>query len=180
MMDKTFAMFIETEVPKNEVIISRTDLKGIITYANETFAKISGYEIEELIGKPHNIIRHPDMPKSVFKELWETIQSDKVWRGYVKNLRKDKGFYWVYTEISGIYKDGKKVGYKSMRSWIDKETRIKWQNIYDEMREKEGGSVRTVMYLKADTYKNLEKLSKEQNVSGEKIIENLLNTLLEG
>ncbi len=179
-MDKTFAMFIETEVPQNELIISRTDLNGIITYANETFAKISGYTVEELIGKPHNIIRHPDMPKSVFKNLWETIQADKIWKGYVKNLRKDKGYYWVYTEISGIYKDGKKIGYKSMRSWINKETRIKWQNIYDEMREKEKENVRAVMYLDVDIYQKIENLSKEQNVPGEKIIANLLNTLMEG
>ncbi len=179
-MDKTFAMFIETEVPKNELIISRTDLKGIITYANETFANISGYSVDELIGKPHNIIRHPDMPKTIFKDLWETIKADKIWKGYVKNLRKDKGYYWVYTEISGIYKDGKKIGYKSMRSWIDKETRIKWQNIYDRIREEEGENVRTVMYLNVPTYKKLESIAKKENVSGEKIIENLLNTLLEG
>jgi aerotaxis receptor len=175
-MDKTFAMFIETEVPKNELIISRTDLKGIITYANETFAEISGYTVDELIGKPHNIIRHPDMPKSVFKDLWETIQADKIWKGYVKNLRKDKGYYWVYTEISGIYKDGKKIGYKSMRSWIDKETRIKWQNIYDEMREKEGENVRTVMYLDVETFHRIENLANTKNKTGEQIIKELLNT----
>lgn len=66
---------IETIVPKDELIISRTDLKGIITYANDTFAEISGYSADELIGKPHNIVRHPDMPKSVFKELWEDLQT---------------------------------------------------------------------------------------------------------
>ena len=80
-MDISYDMFIETEIPKDELIISRTDLKGIITYANETFAKISGYEVDELIGKPHNILRHPDMPKSVFKDLWDTIKTGKSWSG---------------------------------------------------------------------------------------------------
>ena len=71
----------ETIVPKGELIVSRTNLKGIITYANETFAQISGYEIDELIGKPHNIVRHPDMPKSIFKELWECSQERvKKWQ----------------------------------------------------------------------------------------------------
>ena len=76
-MDTSFDMFIETEVPENELIISRTSLSGVITYANETFAKISGYEVEELIGKPHNIVTHPDMPKSVFKEVCDTLALGK-------------------------------------------------------------------------------------------------------
>ena len=83
----------ETIVPKNELIVSRTDLSGNITYANETFAMISGYKMEELIGKSHNIVRHPDMPKSVFKELWNDINTKGSWHGVVKNLRKDKSYY---------------------------------------------------------------------------------------
>src|SRR5574344_1826453 len=81
---------IETFVPNDELIVSRTDLEGNITYANETFADISGYSIDELIGKPHNIVRHPDMPKSVFKELWEDLQIKGFWSGFVKNIRKDE------------------------------------------------------------------------------------------
>jgi len=155
-MDITFDMFIETEVPKDELIISRTDLNGIITYANETFARISGYEPDELIGKPHSILRHPDMPKRVFKELWETIKAEKIWRGYVKNLRKDRGYYWVYAEISGVYKDGKLVEYKSMRSWVPKEKRIKMQRLYDTMRLEDGENVRAVEYIDAALYKKLQ------------------------
>ena len=72
---------IETIVPQNELIISRTDLKGIITYANETFAQISGYSVDELIGKPHNLVRHPDMPKRVFTDMWnKTFKQSKVER----------------------------------------------------------------------------------------------------
>ncbi len=157
-MDTSFDMFIETEVPENELIISRTDLKGIITYANEVFAKISGYEPEELIGKPHNIIRHPDMPKSAFKELWDTIKRGETWRGYVKNLRKDKGYYWVYAEVSGVYKDGKLVEYKSIREPISKEKKIQMQKLYDELRAKEENSSRVVLYVDNSKLEELKKI----------------------
>ena len=133
-MDTTFDMFIETEVPEHELIISRTDLQGNITYANETFLMISGYEEDELIGKSHNILRHPDMPKSVFKELWVTLSAGESWQGFVKNRRKDGGYYWVKAEISGVYKNGELVEYKSLRSPIEKETKITMQNSYDAMR----------------------------------------------
>ncbi len=97
------------------IIISETDLKGLITYANRRFCEISGYEKNELKGKNHNIVRHPDMPKSVFKNMWETIQAGKSWVGTVKNLRKDGKYYWVYTFISPILKDDKLVGYTAAR-----------------------------------------------------------------
>ncbi len=174
-MDKTFDMFWETEVPENELIISRTDLKGIITYVNETFAKISGYEPEELIGKPHNIIRHPDMPKSIFRDLWETIKQGKTWRGYIKNLRKDKGYYWVYAEMSGVYKNGELVEFKSMRSPVSKEKKRQMQNLYDKMREEEGGDVRVVMYLPKEVYDKLESLSEKFGISGEEVLSKLLS-----
>jgi aerotaxis receptor len=87
------------------------------------FLFISGYEEDELIGKPHNILRHPDMPKSVFKELWETLKDGENWQGFVKNRRKDGGYYWVKAEISGVYKDDKLVEYKSLRSPIENETK---------------------------------------------------------
>ncbi len=174
-MDITWDMFIETEVPKDELIISRTDLKGIITYANETFAHISGYEPQELIGKPHNILRHPDMPKSIFKELWDTIQAGKIWSGYVKNLRKDRGYYWVYAEVSGVYKDGKLVEYKSMRSWVPKNKRIEMQNLYDQMRLQNGEKIRGVSYLDAAVYRKLLDKARKEGLSVEKLIEKLVN-----
>ena len=174
-MDKTFDMFWETEVPENKLIISRTDLRGIITYANETFAEISGYSPEELVGKPHNIIRHPDMPKSVFKDLWNSLKQGKTWKGYIKNLRKDKGYYWVYAEMSGVYKNGKLVEYKSMRVPVSREKKMEMQNLYDKMREKEGGKVRVVMYLPKNVYDKLEELCKKLDLEGEEVIEKLLN-----
>ncbi len=173
-MNVTYGVFIETEVPKDEIIISRTDLNGIITYANETFAKISGYTPEELVGKPHSILRHPDMPKRVFKELWDTIKMGKIWRGYIKNLRKDRGFYWVYAEISGVYKDGKLVEYKSMRSFIPKEKRIEMQKIYDEMRLEDRENVRVISYIPYELYYKIVKNAKEENIDPQVWLENLI------
>ncbi|OQR40791.1 hypothetical protein AS859_09565 [Aliarcobacter cryaerophilus] len=84
-------------------IVSKADFKGNITYVNEAFCKISGYKEEELIGKPHNIVRHPDMDSSVFKEMWHTIKDLKQpWSGIVKNRKKDGNFYWVQTIINPI------------------------------------------------------------------------------
>ncbi len=85
-------------------LISKTNSKGIITYTNDLFCEVSGYTREELIGKPHNIVRHPDMPKSVFKELWETIKDKKqAWTGVIKNKTKSGGYYWVTTNIFPIF-----------------------------------------------------------------------------
>ena len=137
---------IETAVPEDELIITRTDLKGVITYANETFAEISGYDMDEIIGQPHSIVRHPDMPSVVFKDLWETIQNKKQWIGVVKNLRKDKGFYWVKAIVSGLYKDGELVEYKSLRTPISYEEKLEAQKLYDKMRADNGENVRKVIY----------------------------------
>jgi len=156
-MDKTFDMFIETEVPDHELIISRTDLKGNITYVNETFALISGYSAEELIGQPHNIVRHPDMPKSVYKDLWETLKKGENWQGFVKNKRKDNGYYWVHAEISGVYKDGELVEYKSLRTPMERETKINMQKKYDLLREEEEDNIRVVLYVDK---KKLDQVSK--------------------
>ena len=136
----------ETIVPKDELIVSRTDLKGNITYANETFALISGYEVEELIGQAHNCVRHPDMPKAVFTELWEELKKNKKWSGFVKNIRKDQGFYWVYAEISEVYKNGNLVEYKSIRTPISFEDKKKYQLAYDNMKINSDEPKRRVIY----------------------------------
>ncbi|QKF66077.1 PAS sensor-containing signal transduction protein [Arcobacter venerupis] len=136
----------ETIVPKEELIVSRTDLKGNITYSNKTFAFISGYSIDELIGQPHNILRHPDMPKSIFKELWEDLKTKGSWSGIIKNKRKDDGFYWVYAEISGVYKNEILVEYKSIRTPISFKEKIEHQLKYDEMKKNAQESLRRVIY----------------------------------
>ena len=137
---------VETEVPEDELIISRTDLKGNITYANETFCDISGYHEEDLLGKPHNIVRHPDMPSAAFKDLWSTIKAGKQWVGIVKNMRKDKGFYWVEAIVSGVYKKGELVEYKSLRTPISYETKLKYQKLYDKMRAENNERIRKIIY----------------------------------
>ncbi|WP_373035193.1 PAS domain-containing protein [Sulfurimonas sp.] len=157
-MQTSFDMFYETEVPEGELIVSRTDFTGKITYANETFAEISGYEPDELIGRSHNMIRHPDMPKSVFTDLWETLKRGEVWNGYVKNRRKDGGFYWVHARVGTVMKDGKPVEYKSVREPISREKAIEVQNLYDKLRSEEEGTTRVVLYVKND------KLSEAQSL----------------
>jgi aerotaxis receptor len=97
------------------LIVSSTDLKGIITYANRKFCEIANYSRGELIGKNHNLVRHPDMPKAAFQELWDTIKSGKEWTGIVKNLRKDGKYYWVYSHITPIEKNGEIIGYTAAR-----------------------------------------------------------------
>lgn len=136
----------ETIVPKEELIVSRTDLKGNITYANETFAFISGYTVDELIGKPHNIVRHPDMPKSIFKELWKELDIKGSWSGVVKNKRKDEGFYWVYAEVSRVYRDGVLVEYKSIRTPISFDDKVKYQLLYDQIKKDTNETTRRVIY----------------------------------
>lgn len=177
-MQTTYQMFIETEVPENELIVSRTDLNGKITYANETFARISGYEVSELIGKPHNIVRHPDMPNSIFKELWQTLKTGEIWRGYVKNLRKDGGYYWVYAEVSGVYKEGQLVEYKSMRSPVESSIKRTMQATYDKMKQDTEGVTRAVVYLSTKTLEKVQKLAHDEKRSTDRVIEDILNSTL--
>jgi len=105
------------EIPMgNTVLASKTDLKGKITFVNQAFIDISGFTREELIGQPHNIVRHPDMPPSAFADLWETIQAGNPWTGFVKNRAKSGDYYWVKANASPEYTDGKISGYISIRT----------------------------------------------------------------
>ncbi len=106
---------VETVLPEGVYIYSRTDLKGRITEANEAFARISGYSVEEMLGKPHNLVRHPDMPREAFADLWKSLQAGKPWQGVVKNRRSDGGFYWVLANASPVREHGRVVGYQSIR-----------------------------------------------------------------
>ena len=112
----------EIKLDPKRYIVSETDEKGIITYCNDYFVKISGYSREELIGQPHSIVRHPDMPKVIFKLLWETIKSGKNINAVVKNLAKDGSYYWIFTEFE-IRKDtdsGEIIGYHASRKAVSK------------------------------------------------------------
>lgn len=115
-------------------LVSETDEKGIIKFANDQFCDISGYSQKELIGQPHNIIRHQDMPKILFQELWETIQKGKKWRGFVKNKRKNGGYYWVFTTVFPYTScDGTK-GYISCRRMASRDEIKQYETSYKTMR----------------------------------------------
>lgn len=106
----------EKVMRENDFIVSKTDLKGRITYGNRIFVEFSGYALEELLGAPHNIIRHPDMPRAVFKLLWDTIEQGKEVTAYVKNMAKDGSYYWVFANVTPDFDErGNIVGYYSVR-----------------------------------------------------------------
>lgn len=110
-------LVVDEEVPYPEgcLIVSRTDPAGIITQFNSSFVEMSGYSAEELMGAPHYILRHPFMPAAAFKDLWDTTKAGKKWHGYVKNLRKDGRYYWVYATVVPNVRNGQIVGYTSVR-----------------------------------------------------------------
>ncbi len=106
----------EKSLKENDFIVSKTDLKGRITYGNKIFTEMSGYSEVELLGSPHNILRHPDMPKIVFKLLWDRIQNKQEIFAFVKNLTKSGAYYWVFTNVTpSLEKDGTIRGYYSVR-----------------------------------------------------------------
>ncbi|WP_371324218.1 methyl-accepting chemotaxis protein [Dechloromonas sp. ZY10] len=106
----------EVPFPPNTYLVSRTDLKGSITYCNDAFVEISGFTRDELIGQSHNIVRHPDMPKAAFADLWQTVKSGTPWRGLVKNRCKNGDHYWVEAFVVPIKKNGQTTGYMSVRT----------------------------------------------------------------
>jgi len=124
----------ELLLDETSLLVSETDAKGVIVYADETFVKFSQYSLEELIGKPHNLIRHPDMPKIAFKEMWETIKQGNVWQGFVKNRTKNGKYYWVYATIFPFGKDH----YLSVRKMASRAEVEKYTNVYAQMRASEG------------------------------------------
>ncbi|MFO8156217.1 MAG: diguanylate cyclase domain-containing protein [Pseudomonadota bacterium] len=116
------------------VITSTTDERGRILTASQAFCDISGYSKEELIGRDHNIVRHPDMPDALYADLWRTITSGRTWEGEVKNLRKDGGYYWVHVHIEPRFdREGVIIGYVAVRQDITDKKRIEWLSITDAM-----------------------------------------------
>ncbi|WP_341325534.1 PAS domain-containing protein [Methylotuvimicrobium sp. KM2] len=110
-------LYTESEIPypDGKLIVSTTDPEGVITHVNQSFVDMSGYTEAELIGAPHSILRHPDMPAAAFKDLWDTVNRGEKWQGFVKNLRKDGGYYWVKATVIPNVRQGKVVGYTSVR-----------------------------------------------------------------
>ena len=119
----------------NTVLISRTDPKGVITYANDAFVAISGYCREELIGKSHNLVRHPDMPPQAFKWLWDTLKERRPWRGTIKNRCKNGDYYWVRATVAPIFEGGRMIGYSSVRRPPSREQVAQAEALYRQLNQ---------------------------------------------
>ncbi|NMG36245.1 PAS domain-containing protein [Azoarcus sp. TTM-91] len=132
---------VETPVPDGRFIYSRTDAHGQILEANDLFVELSGFSREELIGQPHNMVRHPDMPSEAFADLWRNLKAGQPWNGYVKNRRKDGGYYWVRAFASPVRENGQVVGYESVRRRADPAVVRKVDAAYRKLRGGAGLSV---------------------------------------
>ncbi len=134
-------VFLEPGKP----IVTKTDLKGAITYANESFVSISGYTRDELLGQNHNVVRHPDMPPEAFEDLWATIKAGQPWRGLVKNRAKNGDHYWVEAFVTPITSDGRTVGYQSVRNSPKREDVAAAEALYRAVRDKSARFPRTTL-----------------------------------
>ncbi|MCZ2721279.1 PAS domain-containing methyl-accepting chemotaxis protein [Marinomonas sp. 15G1-11] len=123
----------EITFPEGVQLVSTTNLDSIITYANQAFCDIAGYSSEELVGKPHNQVRHADMPKEAFSNMWADLKADRSWRGLVKNRCKNGDYYWVDAYVSPVYEQGKKVGYQSVRVSPSKDQVRKADALYKQI-----------------------------------------------
>jgi aerotaxis receptor len=121
--------------PKGETLVSTTDLKGRILYCNPTFIEVSGYEKEELLGQPHNMIRHPEMPEEAFRDMWATIEKGIPWSAPVKNRRKDGTFYWVMANVTPLMDGNTPLGYMSVRTEATREQIQNAEQLYKTMRD---------------------------------------------
>ncbi len=133
---------------ENDFIVSKTDTKGKITYCNQIFMEMAAMSEGELLGKPHSIVRHPDMPKAVFKLLWDRIQRGEEIFAYVKNRSKDGKYYWVYANVTPSYdKSGNIIGYYSVRRKPNPKAVETIAPIYAQMRtlENSGGGIQASM-----------------------------------
>ena len=123
----------EARFPKGHYIVSRTDLKGITTYVNETFVEVSGFSREELIGKNHNMVRHPEMPAAAFKWLWDTVKQGHPWRGFVKNRCKNGDYYWVNALVVPVMRNNEITGYMSVRTEATRQQIAETEAFYQKL-----------------------------------------------
>lgn len=137
----------EFPFPSGQTLVSTTDTKGRILYCNQAFIEVSGFEKQELLGQPHNLIRHPDMPSEAFRDMWTTISSGRPWSAPVKNRRKDGDHYWVMANATPLLEDGRVVGYMSVRTEATQEQIERSEKLYAAMREEQQQG-RTITALK--------------------------------
>ncbi|MCE9968186.1 methyl-accepting chemotaxis protein [Aeromonas salmonicida] len=129
----------EVDFPADEQLVSTTDLRGVITYANDHFCRVAGYSRAELIGQHHNMVRHPDMPKAAFADLWGKLKQGQPWRGMVKNRCQDGRYYWVDAYVTPIFEQGKISGYQSVRCRADPQMKEIAARTYARLRAAEQG-----------------------------------------
>ncbi len=122
---------------QDQYVLSETNDRGIITYANDVFCELAGYTLEELVGQPHNVVRHPDMPNIAFKGLWDDAPRKGFWMGFVKNLRKDGGYYWVYATVIRKIDYNGNVTYLSIRRVPDRSDVEEYTKLYAQLKAKE-------------------------------------------
>lgn len=132
----------EYEFPSTDMLVSATDLTGRIQYCNPAFIAVSGFTRDELIGQPHNLIRHPDMPREAFADLWETIRDGRPWTALVKNRRKNGDHYWVHANVTPVVEKGTVVGYLSVRVKPERDAVLAAETLYARMRAGEARGVR--------------------------------------
>jgi len=152
LMEKALPTTNEIEVRHVDIVVSKADIEGDIEYANPIFYKLSGYNKKELAHEPHSILRHPDMPTVIFKHLWSELKQGKEVYAFIKNLTKDKSFYWVYAYIRPAFNpDGSLRNYVSTRKTMNIEARNIIEPLYHKLLEAE----------KSQTIEESEKLLKE-------------------
>ncbi|MDT7837705.1 PAS domain-containing protein [Aquabacterium sp. OR-4] len=135
-----FCTDAEVAFPDGHLIVSRVDTAGLITHANDAFVEMSGYLREQLLGAPHHILRHPDMPRAAFADLWATVGAGRKWHGYVKNLRGDGACYWVYATVVPNVRQGVVAGYTSVRRKPSRAKVAEYTALYAQMRAAEPGA----------------------------------------
>ncbi|NRA20639.1 MAG: PAS domain S-box protein [Oceanospirillaceae bacterium] len=126
----------EVLLPEGQDLVTKTDLKGKIVYANPAFVSISGYSLEELVGKNHNVVRHPDMPVAAFKNLWDTLKLGRPWSQCVKNRCKNGDYYWVKANITPVFKNGEVDGFMSVRTKVSTEEIDRAEALYEALSSK--------------------------------------------
>jgi PAS domain S-box-containing protein len=158
-------MGVERTFSDDTILVSKTDLQGNITYANQEFIKISGYSEKDLIHKPHNITRHPDIPKIVFKLLWDTLKKGNEINAYVKNRCKNGDYYWVFANVApSVDSNRRVVGYHSTRHSVSRETLAIIEPLYKKLLSLERNSGMD------DSLKALTKILNEKGVSYEEFV----------
>lgn len=136
----------EFQLPAGRTLVSVTDLKGRIVYCNKAFVAVSGYSEAELLGQPHNLVRHPDVPAEAFRDLWATLERGHPWNAVVKNRRKNGDHYWVRANATPVRRDGRVVGYLSVRTAVTREEIAAAAALYQTMSaEADRGRLVTVL-----------------------------------